>query len=500
MNKKALISVSNKNKLHILCKVLRRYKIDIIATGSTHKKINELGYNSTIISDVTKFDEILDGRVKTLHPKIHGGILFKRDNKNHLNIVGKKKIPHIDYVIIDLYPFSKFVSSGKLFDECIENIDIGGHSIIRSAIKNFKFVTVISDISDYILLKNELIKNNGHTGYIFRKNLAKKALGFLNKYDSSVREWFGEEENKIQLRYGENPHQTASLVLDKEIKNPLGCKQMHGKQLSYNNIIDVNAALSCLAEFKKPTAVIVKHTNPCGASTQGNINLAIKKALESDLQSAFGGIIAVNRKIDEKILGLLKKKYFEAIIAPDFSKKILLKLKNKKELILLKSNKINKKNDSLGEIKRIKGGYLEQDEDNVVLKKQILKVVTRSQADKKTINDMIFAFSICKHIKSNAIVLAKNSQVIGIGAGQMSRLDSIEIALKKLSKNFGKLNNFVLASDGFLPFKDNIEILNYKKCKAIIQPGGSKKDHEVIAKANELKISMYFTGIRHFRH
>ena len=504
MKKTALISVQNKNNLKSICKIFKEYDIEIISTGGTYDKIQSLGYSVKKIQNITNFKEILEGKVKTLHPKIHGGILFNRNNQKHKNLLKKQKIPNVDFVIVDLYPFKKTVDSKKSHEECINNIDIGGHTLIRSAAKNYEYVTVVCETKDYKKLYNELKRNKGKTSITFRKMLAKKAFNKILKYNYEINKWFqgqtllNKDQSKIQLRYGENPHQKAFVNLINKNNNFSNFKKLYGKELSYNNINDINCAISCLKDFKKPCSVIIKHANPCGVACGKNIYSAFVKSLECDKKSAFGGIVALNKYVNEKIAIQVNKIHIDIIIAPNFSSKALKILKTK-NLIILKSlnkDKINK----FKEIKSISGGYLVQDYNNLTIQSKKLKCVTKNKVSKKILNDMIFAFIVCKHLKSNAIVLAKDQQVIGIGAGETSRIDSINIALNKMKKNFNKNINFILASDGFLPFEDNVSALKKDKCRGIIQPGGSKSDKKIIKIAESLKISMYFTGIRHFKH
>ena len=501
MENYALISVQDKNKLYYICKILKKYKINILSTGGTSDKIKKLGFSTKKIKDITNFNEILDGRVKTLHPKIHGGILYDRKNPIHKKIIKKSKIPTINYVIVNLYKFKKTVKENKTHDECLENIDIGGHSLIRSAAKNYKYVNVLTNIKDYNKLEKELKKNKGETSFNFKKNLAKKAYKLIYDYDLQINKWFNKNDYKIKnkkfkkLKYGENPHQKASILLKGQYPN---FDKLYGNEISYNNVNDVISAISCLNDLPNTGVVIVKHANPCGVACHSNISKALKKALKSDTRSSYGGVVALNKNIDDRIVKIFKNIFLDIIIAPNFTKDALNILK-KKKVIILKLKK-RKKLKTFKEIKSIPGGYLKQDFNNVIFNKKILKCVTTLKSTVKYIDDMIFAFIVAKHVKSNAIVLANDKQVVGIGAGQMSRVDAIDIALNKMRDNFGKMNPFVFASDGFLPFADNITLLKNTKCKGIIQPGGSKNDEILIKKANTLGIPMYFTGIRHFKH
>ena len=503
MKKSALISVQNKKNLDILCKIFKKYNIEIISTGGTYKKIINLGYKAKKISDITNFNEILDGRVKTLHPKIHGGILFDRNISKHKALINKNNIPVINFVIINLYAFKEAVKEKKSYDQCINNIDIGGHSLIRASAKNYKYVTIISDPEDYNNLRDELIKNNGETSLKFRKKRAAKAFELIQDYDSEISNWINNKsfyyknDAKTILKYGENPHQKAFLYHNSNDQYPNFTK-ITGKEISYNNLNDVNCALNCLNDFNKPCSVIVKHENPCGVASNNNIYTAFVKSLECDPQSAYGGIVALNRSVNFKIANKINNIFLEIVIAPNFTSKAI-KILKKKKLIALKISKVKEK-IFFNQFKSIGEGYIEQEFDNIILNKNKMACVTKNKLSKKNISDMIFAFTVCKHVKSNAIVFAKNQQVLGIGAGQMSRIDSIKIAFSKMKKNFGKDSSYFFASDGFLPFEDNINTLKNSKCIGIIQPGGSKNDKKLIKKANSLKIPMYFTGVRHFKH
>ena len=503
MKEFALISVQDKKGLLIICKIFKKYKIDIISTGGTFNKIKKLGFKAKKVQGITKFEEILDGRVKTLHPKIHGGLLFDRENNNHTNIINKNNIPIINYLVVNLYDFINAIENEESYDQCIENIDIGGHAMIRAAAKNFKYVTVLTEIKDYKNLEKELKQNKGKTSLNFRKRLAKKAFELIYSYDLEISSWFNKKhlvKNNKKLKYGENPHQNANLYSNKSGKNfryPFFNK-IHGSDISYNNINDVTYAIYCLNDLKKSAVVFVKHANPCGAASHNKISTAFVKALKSDEQSAFGGVVALNRDVNEHLAKKVKNIFLNIIIAPNFTRSALKILKMNEIIILKLSN--SRKIKLSKEIKSIPGGLLEQDFDNTILNKSTINCVTKFKSEKKYINDMIFAFSVAKHVKSNAIVLAKNNQVLGIGAGQMSRVDSIRISINKMKNNFNSNMPFVLASDGFFPFADNIELLKNTKCRGIIQPGGSRNDPILIQKANNLKIPMYFTGIRHFRH
>ena len=497
MKKNALISVYDKSNIAKICDVLNRFNIGIISTGATAKKIISLGYKCKEISSLTKFKEILDGRVKTLNPKLHASILYKRDNPEHHKTFSKLNFPIIDFVIINFYPFSK-ISNKEVAEKKIEMIDIGGPAIIRSASKNFASVTTICDKKFYNPLIKELIKNNGVTSLAFRKRLAKENFKLTSDYDLSIFKWFSENKegrNKIQIKYGENPNQKAYYLTN--TKSNLFSSQLGGKKLGYNNILDISEGINCLKEFKEPTCVIIKHNNPCGVASAKNINLAYNKALKADPISAFGGVLLFNKNINTEVAKLINRNFFEAIVAPKINKKTLELLKIKRNLIIIDSSKLKEfKGYSL---KSVNSGTLYQEINNYKVLKKNIKLVTKKSVSHKILSDLIFAFRVAKHVKSNAIVLAHNKQTLGIGAGQMSRLDSTRMAIIKYKDFFNK-KEFVCASDAFFPFTDNIELLLKEKCKAILQPSGSKNDQQIINYARLQKTSLYFIKNRVFKH
>ena len=507
--KRAIISVSDKSNLKIILPILKKYNIEIISSGGSFKKIKSLRYNCIDVSKYTNFNEMLDGRVKTLHPKIHAGILNIRKNKKHKKQLKEKNIPDIDLVIVDLYPFEKKLREKKEFQELIEHIDIGGPALIRAAAKNYNDVTVISNIDDYQNLIKELKINKGLTSLKFRKLMSAKGFSLTAYYDSVVSNWMNNQLNikfpekktihgKLvkKLRYGENPHQEASLY---KMYKDLNIKKIHGKELSYNNYNDIYSALLILNSFKKNEGVvIIKHSNPCGVSAEKNQLKSYKNALICDPTSAFGGVVAINSIISKKLALELNKKFFEVIISKGFQKNALKLLKKRKNIRLINFNKLNleKKEHyiSLGNM------FLSQDSDEIILFKKI-KVVTKNKPTQAQLNSLKFAFNICRFVKSNAIVLANGKSTIGIGSGQSSRLDSCKIASNK-AKEFvpKKLSSSVAASDAFFPFPDGIQELIDSGIKAIIQPGGSMNDKEVIKASDSAGITMVFTGTRHFKH
>ena len=511
--KNALVSVSNKENLVSLLKALKKYKVNIISSGGTYRSIRKLGYNCTELSKYTGFKEMLDGRVKTLHPKIHAGILHDRKNKKHKHEMSKQKFPSIDLIVVNFYPFQKVVTQSKNPKNIIENIDIGGPTLVRAAAKNFQNVTIITNKDSYADLIDELKKNKGKTSLKFREIMSSKAFGLTAYYDAMIANWFNNKLNiefperktifgrKLKkLRYGENPHQQSSIYVNDYNDTSLGFDQLHGKELSYNNYNDIFASLKILESIKKKAGtVIIKHTNPCGVSENNRPIDSFKNAYASDPVSAFGGVIACNYKVTKKIAFEIEKKFLEVILAKGFDDGSLKILKKKKNLRIIDISLFKYKKES--SIKTFEGSFLIQNKDKVVIDKNKLKCVTKLKPSKKELSEIEFAFNISKFVKSNAIVLCNNFSTIGIGAGQPSRLDSCKIAIQK-AKQFqpSMIKNCVAASDAFFPFTDGIETLIRAGVKIIIQPGGSIRDQEIINTADKAKIKMLFTGIRHFYH
>ena len=511
--KNALISVSNKENLISLLKILKKFNVNVISSGGTYTSIKKMGYECVELSKFTGFKEMLDGRVKTLHPKIHAGILHDRQNKKHKNEMSKQNFPAIDLIVVNFYPFQKIVTNTKNSKQIIENIDIGGPTMVRAAAKNFKNVTIITNREDYDFLIKELETFKGKTSLKFRELMASKAFGLTAYYDAMIANWFNEKlkiefperktifGKKLQkLRYGENPHQQSSLYVSDYEDKQLGFIQIRGKELSYNNYSDMFASLQILDSLKKNTGtVIVKHANPCGVSENKNPLISFKNAYASDPISAFGGVIACNYKIDKKIAQEINKNFLEVILAKGFDKESLEIFKKRKNLRIIDISNFKLKN--LTSVKAFDGTFLLQSKDSVVIDKKKLRCVTKLKPNKKDMAEIQFAFNVCKHVKSNAIVLCNNFSTIGIGAGQPSRLDSCKIAVQKAKKFQSlKIKNSIAASDAFFPFADGIKTLIKAGVKTIIQPGGSIRDQEVINVANKAKIKMFFTGIRHFNH
>ena len=507
--KRAIISVSNKKNLMLILPILKKYNIHIISSGGSYKKIKNMNYKCTEVSSYTGFSEMLDGRIKTLHPKIHAGILNIRKNRKHQKDLKQQKIPNIDLVIVNLYPFEKKLYEKLKFSELIEYIDIGGPTLIRAAAKNFNDVNVISTPDDYYALVNELKSNNGSTSLKFRKSMSAKAFSLTAYYDSVVSNWFNNQlgikfpDKKTlhgqlieNLRYGENPHQQGALY---SIIGDLGLKKIHGKNLSYNNYNDIYSALSIINTLKKNEGtVIIKHANPCGVSVEKNKLKSFKNALKCDPVSAFGGVIAINSNVSKQLAVKLNTIFFEVIISRGFDKDALKILKKKKNVRLIDCKKfdLNNKKHYLF----LANSFLAQDSNNIFIEKD-LKIVTKRKPSFKQLKSLKFAFFVSKFVKSNAIVLVNNRSTIGIGSGQPSRLDSCKIAASKALKFVpDKIFDSVAASDAFFPFPDGIQELIEVGVKAIIQPGGSINDGQVIAEANNAGIVMAFTGTRHFKH
>ncbi|MDX2083582.1 MAG: bifunctional phosphoribosylaminoimidazolecarboxamide formyltransferase/IMP cyclohydrolase [Rickettsiales bacterium] len=505
---RCLISVSDKTGVVELAKYLSAKGIEIISTGGTFKLLSENKIAAKEISDFTNFPEMMDGRLKTLHPKVHGGLLAVLDNSSHVKAAIENGIESIDLLIVNLYPFVETVAKSDDEAEIIENIDIGGPAMVRSAAKNFAYKTVITDSSQYQNLIFELEKNSGATDFEFRKNMAAAAFKNIANYDIAISNWFNKTDFllqgtlKQQLRYGENSHQKAAIFSTSN-SGIVNAKQLQGKELSYNNLNDSDAAYNLILEFEKPACAIIKHANPCGVALDDNLLQAYKKALLSDSKSAFGGIVALNKKIDEALALELSKMFFEVIIAPAIDKKAQEILAAKKNLRLLIADF---RKTSQSSVKSVSGGFLLQDLDQKIITKNDLELVSKKSVDEFEIEQLIFAMTVCKHVKSNAIVVAQNFQTFGFGAGQTSRIDACEIACKKAANFFdgekiiNQARSGFLASDAFFPFADNIEIAAQYGIKAIIAPSGSMRDLEVIAKADEKNIALYFTKTRHFKH
>ena len=507
--KTALISLSDKSGLDELVLFLVSENVKILSTGGTYKAIKEITSEVIEVSDFTGFEEMMDGRVKTLHPKIHAGILARRDTD--LEVLKERGYETIDLVIVNLYPFKETISGDCSFEEAIEKIDIGGPTMIRSAAKNFKDVAVVSSPNDYSRLIEEW-KNEDGISFNFRKELSQKVFHLMADYNLSISNYLkGESDSKlpnydiektVSLRYGENPHQSASLLTFANLKhkNIANADILQGKELSYNNIVDADAAWECVRAFDDPACVIVKHANPCGVAESDSIGGAYDLAFKTDPTSAFGGIIALNRKLDTKTAEEINSRQFvEVILATDYEEGALTEFAKKKNVRVLKVD-LEQDNPYPGVIKKVSGGILIQSDDTYLVPQENLKCVTKRQPTAEEINDLMFAWRVAKFVKSNAIVYVKNRQTIGIGAGQMSRVISADIANLKAKEEGLEVSGAVMASDAFFPFRDGIDKAASSGIAAIIQPGGSMRDEEVIAAADENDIAMVFTSTRHFRH
>ena len=521
---RALLSVSDKTGLLDFARALHKLGIALVSTGGTAKAIAEAGLPVTDVSDLTGFPEMMDGRVKTLHPKVHGGLLAIRSHPEHQASMLGHGIAPIDLLVVNLYPFEATVAAGKAYDDCIENIDIGGPAMIRAAAKNHHDVTVVVEAADYAAVLGELEAQQGKTTLTLRRKLAQKAYARTAAYDAAISNWFANELGDTapafralggglaeSLRYGENPHQWAAFYRTPENRPGVStARQVQGKQLSYNNINDTDAAFECVAEFdpaKSAACVIVKHANPCGVATGATLTEAYERALACDTTSAFGGIVALNRKLDAAAAAKIVEIFTEVIIAPDADEEAIALIAAKKNLRLLLTGGLpDVRADGLS-LRTVSGGFLAQARDNAVVDDMELKVVTKRQPTEAELADLRFAFRVAKHVKSNAIVYVKDLATVGIGAGQMSRVDSSRIAAWKAgeaARNAGLPESLakgsVVASDAFFPFADGLLAAAEAGATAVIQPGGSMRDDEVIKAADEAGLAMVFTGHRHFRH
>lgn len=510
MKKRALISVSNKDNIVPFAKELESLDYEIISTGGTLKLLQDEGVDAVAVDSVTGFPEILDGRVKTLHPMIHGGLLAKRNDKSHQEQLQKNDITPIDLVIVNLYPFKETLAKDGVTDEeIIENIDIGGPTMLRAAAKNFADVAVIVDPEDYDQIIESL--KQGEIDIDMRRDLAAKVFRHTANYDATIAGYFNKQtdaqfpENltftyeKVQeLRYGENPHQQAAFYKDANVKGVslANGEQLHGKELSYNNIQDANAALEIVSEYEKPAAVAVKHMNPCGIGLADDISGAFNRTYEADPISIFGGIIACNREIDETTAKQMSEIFLEIVIAPNFTDEALAILTEKKNIRLIKMD-VNDEEATALELKSVKGGLLIQTNDDGKVTAKDLETVTERKPTAEEIENLLFAWNAVKHVKSNAIVLAKDNQTIGIGAGQMNRIGAANIAIEQAGD---KAEGAVLASDAFFPMPDTVEAAAKAGVTAVIQPGGSKRDQDSIDVCNEYGIAMVTTNMRHFKH
>ncbi len=511
---RAILSVTDKTGLVDFAHRLTALGIELISTGGTAKLLRESQIKVRDISDLTGFPEMLDGRVKTLHPKVHGGILHRREDPKHVAAIAEHGIAPIDMVVVNLYAFEKTAAKpGVAFEDLIENIDIGGPSLIRSAAKNFRDVAVVTSPADYDSIADELARSGGALSHETKWHLAQKAFATTAAYDSAIASTLERMpadlsqpetsafpptlrftfQKVLDLRYGENPHQKAAMYSDGSGVGVANAQQLQGKELSYNNIVDLQAAWDLAQEFDEPVVAIIKHTNPCGTATGKTLAEAYKRALECDPVSAFGGVVGVNRPIDAEAAEEMHKLFLEVIAAPAFDEAARAKFASKKNLRLVQVAR----SDQKWVLKNVSGGMLVQDADIRPLQDADLKVVTKRAPTPEETSALLFAWKVCKHVKSNAIVYARDGQTVGVGAGQMSRVDSAKIGAMKAQL---PLQGTVAASDAFFPFPDGVEEIAKAGATAIIQPGGSQRDPEVIAAADRLGLAMLFTGVRHFRH
>jgi phosphoribosylaminoimidazolecarboxamide formyltransferase / IMP cyclohydrolase len=517
--RRALLSVTDKTGLVDFARALVSFGVELVSTGGTARTLREVGLHVQDISDLTGFPEMLDGRVKTLHPKVHGGLLYIRGNQEHESAVAAHGIQPIDMVVVNLYAFEKTASQpGVAFGHLIENIDIGGPSMVRSAAKNFEHVAIVTRVEDYPALTQELKANNGGLTRDTRWRLAKQAFALTAAYDSAIANTLDQipqapapesptapgtatfpstlrinMRQAQSLRYGENPHQKAALYADGSGLGVAGATQLQGKELSYNNLVDLDACWELVQEFTEPAAIIVKHTNPCGAATGVNILEAYQKALSCDPVSAFGSIIGINREVDGAAAEEIAKLFVEAIAAPAFTAEARERFGVKRNLRLVEVRTAQAR----PVVKQVSGGFLMQDADTASVTESELDVVTWRPPTAEELRSLIFAWRVCKHVKSNAIVYARDGQTIGIGAGQMSRVDAARFGAMKAVL---PLAGCVAASDAYFPFPDGLEEAAKSGATAVIQPGGSVNDQKVIEAADKLGLAMVFTGIRHFRH
>jgi len=521
---RALLSVSDKTGLVDFARALNALGVELISTGGTRKALAEAGLPVKDVADLTHFPEMMDGRLKTLHPKVHGGLLAIRENPEHEAAMLAHDIRPIDLLVVNLYPFEATLAKGAPYEDCVENIDIGGPAMIRAAAKNHDDVAVLVEPADYAETLAELTRNGGATSLATRRRLAQKAFARTAAYDAAISNWLAQEQGRATppwravggaltepMRYGENPHQSAGFYVTGERRPGVAtARQIQGKQLSYNNVNDTDAAFECVAEFdpaRVAAAVVVKHANPCGVAEGASLEEAYGKALRCDPVSAFGGVVALNRKLDARAAAEIVKIFTEVIIAPDAEEEAIALIAAKKNLRLLLTGGFPDPRAAGLTVRTVAGGFLAQSRDNAVVDDMTLEVVTKRRPSPQELADLKFAFRVVKHVKSNAIVYARDGATVGVGAGQMSRVDSSRIAAHKateagrtagLSDSLAK--GAVVASDAFFPFPDGLLAAAEAGATAVIQPGGSVNDKDVIAAADEKGLAMIFTGMRHFRH
>jgi len=513
--KRALVSVFDKTGLEKLVKTLDGLGVEIMSTGGTAEAIASFGVKVREVADYTVFPEMLEGRVKTLHPKVHAALLALRGNERHMKELDENEVLPIDMVVVNLYPFEKVArNKDVVFEKTLENIDIGGPAMLRSGAKNFQSVAVISSISQYEMIAELLEKNNCRLKESVLKELASVAFSRISAYDAAISDFLSNKSSdqsefprvlKIEgrfvksLRYGENPHQAAAFYSDSSSENEMGIEQIQGKELSFNNIMDINSAYNIVGDFTKSAACIVKHNNPCGAAEADTLNAAYLDALECDRMSAFGGIVAFNKPLDKQTAQTMLNEaiFVECIAAPGYEEGAVEVFESKKNIRVLKMPKTESESGKDIDLKKVRGGFLVQKADLKRLDPKGIKVVTKNKVPKELLEALLFSWAVVKHVKSNAIVISEGTKTVGIGAGQMSRVDSVRLAIEKSG---GKSKGAVLASDAFFPQADSIELASEAGISAIIQPGGSIRDKEVIEAADRFGIPMIFTGMRHFKH
>ena len=514
--RRALLSVSDKAGIVEFARGLAQLGVELVSTGGTARELAAAGLDVRSIEDFTGFPEIMDGRVKTLHPRLYAGLLARRDDDSHLQAAATHDIEPVDLVCVNLYPFEQTVASGSADEqEVIENIDIGGPTMIRAAAKNHAFAAVVVDPADYDAVLAELAAHDGRIGLATRRRLAARAFACTARYDAAISSWFAPRayegfpprwanayEKVADLRYGENPHQQAAFYADTQAATHLlaGVAQLHGKELSFNNLLDLSSARELLEDFSEPACVIVKHNNPCGCAVAGGAQQAYERAFACDPQSAYGGVIALNRRVDRACAEALSAQFIEVLLAPGYDADALTVLQAKKNVRLLELADWPAPVRGV-ELKPVIGGVLVQDRDQLSETRGQMRVLTESQPTEAQWDDLLFAWRVCKHVRSNAIVLVAHGATIGIGAGQMSRVDSVRIAVEKARSTQPELLlGAALASDAFFPFADGPELAVQAGITAIIQPGGSVRDEEVVAAARDAGVTMVATGVRHFRH
>jgi len=522
--RRALLSVSDKTGLVDLARALAARGIELLSTGGTARTMRDAGLSVRDVAEVTGFPEMMDGRVKTLHPAVHGGLLALRDNAEHLAAMEEHGIGAIDLLVVNLYPFEDTVARGGAYDDCIENIDIGGPAMIRAGAKNHAFVNVVVDVQDYDALLAQLAENDGATTLAFRKGLAQTAYGRTAAYDAAVSSWMARAIGEVtprrrafagtlaqSLRYGENPHQAAAFYLDGSVRPGVAtARQLQGKALSYNNINDTDAAFELVSEFDPadgPACAVIKHANPCGVARAGTLVEAYQRAFDCDRTSAFGGIIALNQPLDGATAREIVKIFTEVVIAPSADEEAIQVFAAKKNVRLLTTGGLADVAAAALTVRQVSGGLLVQDKDNGHIGLDDLKVVTKRAPSEAELADLMFAWTVAKHVKSNAIIYVKDGATVGVGAGQMSRVDSTHIAARKsrdMAEALGLAapltQGSVVASDAFFPFPDGLLSAAEAGARAVIQPGGSMRDDQVIAAADDAGLAMVFTGMRHFRH